>query len=68
MQSFWTPLAILLLFVFSALAVGLLMLGRPIYLCLNGAKTDAIRMLLYSVSWLFLIVVSVFLGLAVIGR
>ena len=67
-KSFWVPVAILLLFVFSALVAGLLMLGRPIYLYLNNAKTDAIKLLLYSVSWLFLIVVIVFLGLAITGR
>jgi len=58
--GFWGPLAILLLFVFSALTVGLLVLGRPIYLYLNGAKSDAIKLLLYTAGWLFLIVVIIF--------
>ncbi len=30
-KNFWTPLAMLLLFVLSATIVGLLVLGRPIY-------------------------------------
>lgn len=59
MQNFWGPVAFLLLFVFSALITGLLVLGRPAYLFLNGAKTEAVKMLFYTVGWLFIIMVVV---------
>jgi hypothetical protein len=46
MQNFWGPVAFLLLFVFSALVTGLLVLGRPIYLWFNDKKKEAIKLLL----------------------
>ena len=58
--SFVGPLAILLLFVFSATVVGSLVLGRPAYLYFNGARTEAIHLLLYTMGWLFLFVLGVF--------
>lgn len=66
--SFWMPLALLLLFVFSALVVGLLVLGRPIYLYFNDAKSDAIKLLFYTVGWLFLIVVIIFVAMVVLKK
>jgi len=67
-KTFWMPLALLLLFVFSALVVGLLVLGRPIYLYLNGAKSDAIKLLFYTAGWLFLIVVIIFTVLVALKK
>lgn len=55
MKSFWGPAALLLLFVLSATIVGALVLGRPIYLYLNGSKQDGVRLLFYTVGWLLLI-------------
>lgn len=55
MSNFWGPVAFLLLFVFSALVIGLLVFGRPVYLWLNNAKKEAIKMLLYTVVALFII-------------
>jgi hypothetical protein len=52
--TFWVPVAMLLLFVLSATVVGALVLGRPIYFYLNGQKSDAIKLLLYTVCWLFI--------------
>ena len=60
MHTFVGPLAILLLFVFSATVVGSLVLGRPAYLYFNGAKTEAVRLLLYTMGWLLLFVLGVF--------
>jgi hypothetical protein len=58
-HNFWGPVVLLLLFVFSALITGLLVLGRPIYLFLNGEKTDAVKMLFYTVGWMFVIITIV---------
>jgi len=57
MQNFWGPVAFLLLFVFSALISGLLVLGRPAYLFLDGQKKEALKMLFYTASWLFAITI-----------
>ncbi len=52
-QEFWGPAVLLLLFVFSALITGLLVLGYPIWLYLEQRKKDAVRVLLYNTGWLF---------------
>lgn len=59
MESFWGPVAFLLLFVLSATVVGLLVLGRPAYLYFNGAKREGVKLLLYTLSFLFLIILIV---------
>jgi len=64
--NFWMPVALLLLFVVSATITGLLVLGRPAYLYLNGAKTEAIKLLFYTIGWLLLITVIVFISLLLI--
>lgn len=58
MENFWGPVTFLLLFVFSALVCGLLVLGRPIYLWLNDHKKEAVKMLLFTVVNLFVILVA----------
>jgi len=54
MTNFWGPFAFLMLFVLSASIVGLLTLGKPIMLYLNGEKKEAAQMLFYTVLWLFI--------------
>jgi len=44
--------AFLLLFVFSAAITGALVLGKPILFYLDGAKTDAVKMFLYTIGFL----------------
>ncbi|MFH1161782.1 MAG: hypothetical protein V1696_00675 [Candidatus Jorgensenbacteria bacterium] len=61
--DFWGPLAFLLLFVLSATIVGLLVLGRPIYLYLNGSKSEAFRLLFLTVGWLLLFTVVLLFSL-----
>lgn len=65
-KSFWGPAALLLLFVLSATIVGALVLGRPIYLYLDGKKADAIKLLAYTIGCLFIITVITFLVIAII--
>lgn len=50
--SFLIPLFVLLLFVVSAAITGLLVLGKPIQLYLNGLKKEAVVLLLATLAWL----------------
>jgi hypothetical protein len=59
MKNLVGPIAFLLLFVFSALVTGLLILGRPVYLFLDGFKKEAVKMLIYTVGWMFVTMVLV---------
>jgi hypothetical protein len=61
MQSFWGPVAFLLLFVLSATVCGALVLGKPILLYLDGMKQDAVKMFGYTVGWLLGITAIVFM-------
>ena len=65
MKTFWGPAMLLLLFVLSATIVGLLVLGRPIYLYLNNFKQEAIRLLFYTIGWLLTITLITFAVAAV---
>lgn len=62
-DNFLAPLLVLLLFVTSATITGLLVLGRPVNLYLEGHKKEAWTMLFWTVGWLvvFLIGVAVIL-------
>ena len=59
-RSFFIPLAMLLLFVFSATVVGLLVLGRPAWLYLAGAKREALHLLLYTLAGLLILTLITF--------
>ena len=66
MKDLWGPFALLLLFVFSAVIVGLLVLGRVIHLYLDNQKKDSIKLLFYTIGWLFLDVVILLLICALV--
>ena len=53
--------AFLLLFVFSALITGLLILGGPIYLYLEKQTKPALTWLLYNFVWLLVITIIILL-------
>ena len=63
-SSFLVPLLILLLFVISASITGLLVLGKPILMYLNGKKKEAFVFLFATLGWLALFVVKVMIVLA----
>lgn len=63
MASPIAPVAFLLLFVFSALMTGGLILGRPIILYLDGQKKEGLKLLFYTGASLLAILVLIFLGL-----
>lgn len=46
------PIAILLLFVLSAIIVGYLVLGKPVMLYLDGKKKEAVSLLMMTAGWL----------------
>lgn len=47
------PMVFLLLFVFSALITGYLVLGKPIMMYIDGQKKEAVRLLFYTGAFLF---------------
>lgn len=62
-DTFATPIAMLMLFVVSATITGSLVLGKPIMLYLDGAKKEAVKMLFYTVGWLTVMTLIVFITL-----
>lgn len=60
-NTYWGPVMFLMLFVFSALITGLLVLGYPLWLYLDNRKKDAVTLLLYTVTWLFILLIVAFL-------
>lgn len=56
----WAPVLFLLTFVVSATTCGLLVFGRPVYMFLNGQKSDAVKFLFNTVAWLIGLTVLVF--------
>lgn len=60
MNNFFGPVAFLLLFVLSAAITGALVVGRPVLLYLEGKKTEAVKLFLYTVSWLLIITLIIF--------
>ncbi len=52
-QTFWTPVVMLMLLVLSATITGFLVLGKPIMLYLENQKEAAVRLLCYTIGWLF---------------
>jgi hypothetical protein len=61
------PLAFLMLFVFSALVTGTMVLLPPLRLYLDGQKTDGVRLLVFTAFWLGLITVATMLVLALMS-
>ena len=54
MQGFVGPLSFLLLIVLSVAIVGTLIFAKPILMYIDNAKKEAIKLLLYTLGWLFL--------------
>lgn len=65
-NSYLAPMIFLLLFILSALITGSLVLGRPILWYLNGKKSQAVKLLFYTIVSLAAIlglVILAYLGL-----
>lgn len=59
-----TPIAVLSLLVLSAAIVGALVLGRPVMRYLDGQKSEAVKLFLYTIAWLFGFTAVIFIILA----
>jgi hypothetical protein len=59
-EGFVGMMGFLLLFVFSATVVGGLVLGKPLMLYLDKDRKEATQMLFYTVGWLLILTVAVF--------
>ena len=57
------PTVFLLLFVFSALFTGYLVLGKPVMMYIDGQKKEAVRLLFYTGAILFILML---IGLIII--
>ncbi len=64
----WTPVAVLMLFVLSAAITASLVLGRPLLMFLDGKKKEALQFFGYTVGWLFVVTILVFVVLAVTAK
>lgn len=63
-NTFFGPVAFLLLFTLSAAVVGGLILGKPIMLYLDNKKKEAVWMFLSSAGWLLLYTIIAIIILA----
>ncbi len=64
-NSVISGIAFLLTFVFSAALMGIVIFGKPILWYLDGFKKEAVKLVLYSMGFLFVILVLVLLTLIV---
>jgi|SRR3989344_2873974 len=53
--QFLAPITMLLLFVFSAALTGYLVFGKPAILYVDGKKKEALKLLSYTLTFLFVI-------------
>jgi len=60
-NSFLAPMVFLLLFLFSALVTGYLVLGKPIMMYADGQKKEAVRLLFYTGASLFVLMLIGFI-------
>lgn len=61
-----TPMAAIMLLVFSALVTGWLVLGKPLMLYLDGHKKDSLKLLFFTGASLFVFIFLTFLVLLLI--
>ena len=59
-DNFLAPAGLLLLLVLSASVMSCLIFGRAIMMYLDGAKKEAVRLVLMTIGWLLLLTVIVF--------
>jgi len=64
-QKIVTPVAALMLFVFSALVTGGLVLGKPLMLYLDGHKKEGVKLLFFTGIGLFVFMALVFVVLLI---
>jgi hypothetical protein len=60
------PIAMLMLFVFSAAFTGTLVFGRPVIMYLDGKKREALSLLFYTMGIFFTVTILAFLFLVIL--
>ncbi len=65
-DNFMSPIVALLLFVFSALITGSIVLLPPIRLYLDGQRTEGIKLLFFTAMWLGILTVLAMIVLALL--
>ena len=66
--SIFVPIAMLMLFVFSAAFTGSLIFGRPVMWYLDGRKKEALLLLIYTLGIFLVVTLIVFLSLLAFFR
>jgi hypothetical protein len=59
-DNMFTPFAVLMLFTLSAAVVGGLVFGQAVYLFLDNKKKESVQAAIYSIGWLLVIALGVF--------
>jgi hypothetical protein len=59
-----TPIAVLMLLVLSAGVTGSLVLGKPLLMFLNNQKSEAVKLFIYTLCWLALATIILFVVMA----
>ncbi len=67
-QELIAPILALLIFVFSALITGSLVLAKPIMLYIDGQKKDGIKLLFYTGASILVLIFFVFLILLFLNK
>jgi len=64
-DTVFTAMGVLLLFTLSAGVVGSLIVGKPIFMYLDGKKKEAVNMLIWTLAFLAIItmIVLIYLGI-----
>jgi hypothetical protein len=60
-ENMLVPIGMLMLFVLSASVTGGLVLGKPMFMYLNGQKAEGIKLFVYTIGWLAVLTVIVLL-------
>lgn len=64
-KEIFSPAAAMLMFVFSALVTGGLVLGKPLMMYIDGQKKEGLRLLFFTGLWLLFFTISTFSILAI---
>jgi len=67
-QKLIAPILVLLIFVFSALITGSLVLAKPVMLYIDGKKKDGVKLLLYTGASILVFILIVFLILLFLNK
>ena len=67
-ETILIPIAMLMLFVFSAAFTGALVFGRPIMWYLDGKKRQALSLIFYTLGFFLLITIITIFFMIILGR